>query len=171
MFPEPQSLLLNGYSIESIWTPKSKSNTLTPKTNSQTYWPREISHVMNGSSFVFVQHQPFQFHQLSWSDVEKNTKRIRWNKSHSKIEVDDEFGLAIQRKGFERACLDCFGKPGKTKSESQVLLSSWNEQQPRTGALLRTLTHQVTQSGMLIKLGLLKSGNLMKWHNKNREIC
>ena len=30
-------LLLIGYSIESIWTPKSKSNTLTPKTNSQTY--------------------------------------------------------------------------------------------------------------------------------------
>ena len=29
--------------------------------------------------------------------------------------------------------------------------------------LLRTLTHQVTQSGMLIKLGLLKSGNLMNW--------
>ena len=24
-------------------------------------------------------------------------------------------------------------RPGKTKSESQILLSSWNEQQPRTG--------------------------------------
>ena len=31
MFPEPTELLLIGYSIESIWTPKSKSNTLTPK--------------------------------------------------------------------------------------------------------------------------------------------
>ena len=37
MFPEPTELLLIGYSIESIWTPESKSNTLTPKTNSQTY--------------------------------------------------------------------------------------------------------------------------------------
>ena len=36
MFPEPTELLLIGCSIESIWTPKSKSNTLTPKTNSQT---------------------------------------------------------------------------------------------------------------------------------------
>ena len=35
-FPEPTELLLIGYSIESMWTPKSKSSTLTPKTNSQT---------------------------------------------------------------------------------------------------------------------------------------
>ena len=31
MFPESTELLLIGYLIESIWTPKSKSNTLTPK--------------------------------------------------------------------------------------------------------------------------------------------
>ena len=49
MFPEPAELLLIGCST--IWTPKSKSNTLTPKTNSQTQWPREISHVMNGIIF------------------------------------------------------------------------------------------------------------------------
>ena len=34
---EPTELLLTGCLIESIWTPKSKSNTLIPKTNSQTY--------------------------------------------------------------------------------------------------------------------------------------
>ena len=33
--PEPTELLLIGCSIELIWTPKSKSNTSTPKTNSQ----------------------------------------------------------------------------------------------------------------------------------------
>ena len=37
--------------FESIWTPRSKSNTLTPRTNSQTCWQREISHVMNGIIF------------------------------------------------------------------------------------------------------------------------
>ena len=37
MFPEPTELLLICCSIESIWTQKSKSNTSTPKTNSQTY--------------------------------------------------------------------------------------------------------------------------------------
>ena len=36
MTPELTELLLIGCSIELIWTPKSKSNTSTPKTNSQT---------------------------------------------------------------------------------------------------------------------------------------
>ena len=35
--PELTELLLIGCSIESIWTPKSKSNASTPKTNSQTF--------------------------------------------------------------------------------------------------------------------------------------
>ena len=48
MFPESTELPLVDCLIESIWTPRSKSNTLTPKTNSQTYWPSETSHVMNG---------------------------------------------------------------------------------------------------------------------------
>ena len=43
--------------------------------------------------------------------------------------------------------------PGKTKSE----LSSNQEQ----GDLFWTLTHQIIQSGMLTRIGLLKSGNLM----------
>ena len=51
--------------------------------------------------------------------------------------------------------------PGKTRHESQLLLGSWNEQHQRTGDLFETLTHQITQSGMLTRIGLLKSGNLM----------
>ena len=50
-FPGPTELRLIGYSIGSIWTQQSKSSTSTPKTKSQTYWPREISHVMNGILF------------------------------------------------------------------------------------------------------------------------
>ena len=130
-FPEHTELLLIGRLIESIWTPRSKSNTLTPITNSQTYWPFDTWWME--SSFVFVQLQPFQLHQQRQSDVEKKARRCRWRVSHSKIKADDEFGLAIQRKGSKRACLDCIGTPGKTKSESQIPLSSWNEQQPRTG--------------------------------------
>ena len=34
-----------------IWTDKFKSVTLTPKTNSQTCWLKEISHVMSGTIF------------------------------------------------------------------------------------------------------------------------
>ena len=43
MFPGPTELPLIGYSIESIWTTKSKSNTSTPRANSQKYWQRENS--------------------------------------------------------------------------------------------------------------------------------
>ena len=41
-------LLLIGFSIESTWIARSKLNTSTPKTNSQTSKPKEISHVMSG---------------------------------------------------------------------------------------------------------------------------
>ena len=103
MFPEPTELLLIGCSIESVWTPKSKSNTLTPKINSQTYWQREISHVMNGIIFWCL----FNIsHLSSINSLEEmsNTRRCRWRKSHSqKIEADDEFGLAMQRKDSWRA--------------------------------------------------------------------
>ena len=81
----------------------------------------------------------------------------------AKIEADDEFGLAMQRKDSWRACPHCIRSPGKTRCESQIPLSSWTEQHLRTGNLFWTLTHQVTQSGMLTRIGLLKSGNLMKW--------
>ena len=48
MFPGLTELHLIGCLIELIWTPESKSNTSTPKTNSLTFWPKEISHVMSG---------------------------------------------------------------------------------------------------------------------------
>ena len=49
---EPTELRLIGYLTESIWILRSKSNTLTPKTNSQTRWPKEVSQEMNGNIFL-----------------------------------------------------------------------------------------------------------------------
>ena len=69
---------------------------------------------------------------MFWSDVEKNTKRIRWRKSHSKIETDDEFGLAKQSKGSIRAIFYCIRKPGKPRHESQNPLSPQAEKYDRT---------------------------------------
>ena len=51
MFLGPTELLWIGCLIELIWIPKSKSNTSTPKTNSQTCWLKGISHVMSGTIF------------------------------------------------------------------------------------------------------------------------
>ena len=52
--------------------------------------------------------------------------------------------------------------PGKTRYESQLPLSRDLSSSQEQGDLFWTLTHHVTQSGMLTKNGLLKSGNLMK---------
>ena len=51
--------------------------------------------------------------------------------------------------------------PGKTRYESPSLLSLQTEKYDRTETKLFSHTRQATQNGMLIKLGLLRSGNLM----------
>ena len=47
---------------------------------------------------------------LKWCRKERKNQ---WRKSHSKIEADDEFSLAMQRKDSWRACLYCITKPGE----------------------------------------------------------
>ena len=64
--------------FESIWTPRSTSNTLTPRTNSQTHWPREISHVMSGTIFCFCS-------TLAMSASSTSVQRGR--KEHKKMHV------------------------------------------------------------------------------------
>ena len=51
--------------------------------------------------------------------------------------------------------------PVKTRYECQIPLSSWTEQHYGAEDPLYAHTHQASQNGILIKLGLLKSGNLM----------
>ena len=46
MDPEPTDLHLIGCLTESTWTPRFKSNMLTPKTHSLTCWLKEVSRVM-----------------------------------------------------------------------------------------------------------------------------
>ena len=53
--------------------------------------------------------------------------------------------------------------PGQTRYESQLRLSSWTEQHLRTGRPVKDAIHPVTQSGMLTRIGLLKSKNLINW--------
>ena len=47
---------------------------------------------------MFVQHQPFQFH-ISLEAMSQRTQKDsgEGRESHSKIEADDEFGVAMQR--------------------------------------------------------------------------
>ena len=48
---EPTELRLLEYLIDSIWTLRSISNMLTPRTNSRTHWPKVVLHVMNVTIF------------------------------------------------------------------------------------------------------------------------
>ena len=164
MFPGLTELLLIGYSIESIWTPKSKSNTLTPKTNSRTCWPREIF-TRDEWNHLLCLFNISHFSSSNCSEVmSKRTQKIRWRKSYCKIEADDEFSLAMQRKDSWRFCLYCITKPAENQTWKSTTseLMEWAASK-NTGDLFWTLTHQVTQSGMLKRIGLLKSGNLMNW--------
>ena len=129
MVPEPTELLLIGCSIEPVWTPRSKSNTLTPKTNSQTYWPKEISHVMTGIIFCVCSTSAITVPSIDLKRCRKETQEDAGEERVTeKIKADDEFGLTIQREGSERSCFDCIGKPGENqiwKSERTSEFVKW----------------------------------------------
>ena len=135
MFPEPTELLLIGCLIESMCTPRSKSNTLTRRTNSQTYWQREISHVMSGTIFCVCSTSAISVpsivlkrcrkeHKEDAGEERVTAKSMPMMNLVSRYSVRDPNVLASIASE----------SPGKTKSESQkVPLSSLNEQQTRTG--------------------------------------
>ena len=164
MFPEPTELLLIGYSIESIFGPQNPNHIHRHQKPTRRHTDQGKFHTWWMESFFVCLTLAISVHQLFWGDVDKNAKRFRWRRSHSKIEANDELSLAMQRKDSWRACLYCIWKP----SENQTWMSTtselmeWAASKNRETCFL-TLTHQVTQSGILTRIGLLKSGNLMNW--------
>ena len=101
MFPEPTELRVTACSMESIWTPKSKSNTLTPKT--------QLADKLTKGNFTRDEWDHFVClfnigHLMSTNCLKSMSKRKQKDSgeddSHSKIEADDEFGLAMLRDGI-----------------------------------------------------------------------
>ena len=137
MFPEPTELLLIGYLIESIWTPRSKSNTLTPKTNSQTYWPRnftrdEWNHLLCLFNIIY-------FSSAECSEV--MSKRTQKDSGEETVTVKSKPMMNLVSRCSERT-LDVLAStasesPEKTRHESQLPLSSWNEQHLTTVRLVK----------------------------------
>ena len=134
MFPESTELLLIGCLMESNWTPRSKSNTLTPQINSQTYWQRDISHVMNGIIFCVC----------STSAISVPPSVLKWcRKESKKMQVKKESQQNRSRwwiwsrdaaQGI-RTCLPSTASESLWKNQIwkvRIFQSSWNEQQPRT---------------------------------------
>ena len=93
------------------------------------HWQREISHVMNGIIFcVDIGH----FSSIKCSEVvSKRTQADSSEESQSKIKTDDELGLTVTDPNV--LATSALESPRKTRSESQIPLSPWNEQHPRNG--------------------------------------
>ena len=116
MFPEPTELLLIGCLIESIWTPKIHIKYIDTK--------NQLADILTKGNFTRDEwNHLLCLFNISHFDVEKNAKRCRWRKSHSKIETHIEFGLAMQRKETWCVCLYCIRKPG----ENQIWKSNSSE--------------------------------------------
>ena len=68
-----------------IWTLKIQIQHIdTKKRNSKTYWPREITHEMNGIIFC-VEHWPFQFYRLlEWCRKERKKIQVKKESQQSR---------------------------------------------------------------------------------------
>ena len=175
-FNEPRvqntELLLIGCLIESIQTPRSKSNTLTPRTNSQTYWHREISHVMNGIIFCVCSTSAI-------SNPSIILKRCR--KEHKKMQVKKESQQNQSRWWIwshdtawgTRTCLPRLHWKAWRKPHLKVRTyqwARWMSSKQEQGDLWWAPAHQTTESGTLTTSALLKSGNLVKCWEQERGV-
>ena len=163
MYPEPTELLLIGYLIESIWTPRSKSNTLTPKTNLLTCWPKGVSREMNGIIFCVCL-------TLAISVLQSVLKWCR--KEHKKIQVKKESPQNRNRwwiwsrdaaKGLHQLYHLLHQRArGKPDKKVKLLWARKMSSIVERGDPLFSHIHQATQNGTLMILGLLKSENWWK---------
>ena len=118
MFPEPTELLLIGCLIEAIWTPRSKSNTLTEWNHLLCLL--DISHFSSINNCKAMSKRT----QEDAGEERVTAKSKPMTNLVSKCRVRDQTVLASTASE----------NPGDTKSESQnVPLSSLNVQQTGTG--------------------------------------
>ena len=131
-------LLLIGYSIESIWTPKSKSNTLTPK--------NQLADILTKGNFTRDERNDllclFNISHFSSTDCsEMMSKRTQKDSGEERVTAKSKPMMNLVSRCSERTpnvlASTASESPGKTRHESQnVPLGSWNEQQPRTVRLV-----------------------------------
>ena len=137
MFPEPTELLLIGYSIESIWIPKTKikyidtnnqlADTLTKGIVTRDEW-NHLLWLFNISHFSF----------FNCSEV--MSKRTKEDSGEERVTAKSKPMMNLVSRCSERTpdvlASTASESLGKTKHESQLPLRSWNEQHQRTGELV-----------------------------------
>ena len=137
MFPEPAELLLIGCLIESIWTPRTKSNILTPKT--------QLADMLTKGNFTRDEwnHLLCLFNISLFSSInslEAMSKRTQEDAGEERVTAKSKpmMNLVSQYSVRDPNVLASTASesPEKTRCESQLPRSSWNEQQTRTGILV-----------------------------------
>ena len=160
MFPEPTELLLIGYSIESIWTTKiqikymDKKNQLADILTKGNFTRDEWSRLL---CLFNISH----FSSINCSEV--MSKRTQKDSGEERVTAKSKPMMNLVSRCSERTpdvlASTAFESSVKTRYDSQLPRSSWNEQHQRTGRPVKD-AYQVIQSGMLTRVGLVKSGNL-----------
>ena len=134
MFPEPTELLLIGCLMESIWTPRSKSNTFDTK--------NQIADILTKGNFTRDEwnHLLCLFnisHFSSINSLEAMSKRTQEDAGEERVTAKSMpmMNLVSRCSARDPSVLASTASesPEKTRYASQIPLSSWNEQQPRTG--------------------------------------
>ena len=134
MFPEPIELLLIGYSIESILTPRSKSKKNDTKNQFADMLTMGKIHTWRNGIIFCVCLTSAIFSSAECSEVmsKRKQKESMWRKSNSKVETNDEFDRAKQRKGSISEILYCFTKTDENQTRKSKSLSPQAEKHDRT---------------------------------------
>ena len=133
MFPETIELLLTGYSIASIWTPKSKSNTLTPK--------NQLADILTKGNFTRDEWNHLlclfsisDFSSTNFSEV--MSKRTQKDSGEERVTAKSKPMMNLVSRCSERTPdvlpSTASQSPEKTRHESQLPLSAQTEQHHRT---------------------------------------
>ena len=134
MFLEPTELLLIGCSIESIWIPKSKSKTFTPK--------KQQADILTKGNFTRDEwnHLLYLFnisHFSSTNCLEVMSERTQEDAGEERVTAKSKPMMNLVSRcsvtNPNVLASTASESPGKTRYESQIPLSSWTDQQPRMG--------------------------------------
>ena len=133
MFPEPTELLLIGYSIESIWTPKIQIKYIDTK--------NQLADTLTKGNFTRDEwnHLLCLFNISHYSSSvcsEAMAKRVQQDSGEGRVTAKSKLMMNLVSRCSERnpdvLASTASQSPG-TKYESQLPLGSWTEQHLRTG--------------------------------------
>ena len=134
MFPEPTELLLIGYLIESVWTPKSKSNTLTPKNQLADILTKGNS-TRDEWNHLLCLFNIIHFSSTEFSEV--MSKGTQKDSGEERVTAKSKPMMNLVSRCSERTpdvlSYTASESPGKTRHESQFPLSPQTEQHFKTG--------------------------------------